>query len=63
VGFRAEIGPARQRIHDDDLGCDVLRTYGYRARCRCGWRGPLRDRHHEARLDGREHTRAEHGKR
>lgn len=51
----AVVRPSRLKLHSTELACDVLRSVGYRARCACGWRGPLRDRHHEARADGRAH--------
>ena len=52
----ATVRPARLRFHSTDLSCQVIRTYGYRARCACGWEGPVRGKHRDSRQDGREHV-------
>lgn len=58
----AVVKPLNLRWHDTELATNVQRTVAYRAVCACGWRGPARDRHHEARADAREHNQAERGK-
>lgn len=47
------------RIHERDalLMVDKVRGVAYRAVCPCGWRGPARARHRDARRDGFGHTR------
>lgn len=47
----ATVKPVRRRVHDDQLGVDVLVTIGYRATSDDGWRGPLRETYRGAALD------------
>ena len=47
---------ARIKFHSTDLSTDVLRCYGYRGYCACGWQGPLRTAHAVARQDARIHS-------
>ena len=42
--------------HDDTLACDSLRTYGYRAWCRCGAPFTVRRLRDDARTDARLHA-------
>lgn len=51
--------PAKVRFHSTELACDVARVYAYRGYCACGWVGPKRDKHSEARSDAREHSASE----
>lgn len=52
----ATVAPARLRYHSTELSTQVLRTFGYQARCACGWEGPIRTHHRVARADAREHN-------
>jgi hypothetical protein len=55
-----QITPVRTRVHSTDLAVDVLRTFGYKARCACGWEGAIRDRHVLAQLDAQAHRKETH---
>jgi len=57
---RAAVEPIRVRRHDPELGCDVRRVVGYRARCGDHWRGSSRSTIAEAYSDAIEHNRLEH---
>lgn len=52
------VDPVRVRQYDAQLGVDVSRIVGYRARCGCGWRGPKRDDVRATRDDGKAHRAA-----
>ena len=52
----AQVQPSRVRYHSPELACDVMRGYGFRARCKCGWAGPNRRDKWEAVKDSREHV-------
>jgi hypothetical protein len=49
------VRPARLKFHSWILSTDVLRVFGYQARCACGWEGPIRSHHGVARRDARTH--------
>jgi len=55
------VEPIKIRRHSPDLRCDVRRVAAYRATCGCGWKGPSRDRHADARADRLDHLAAAHG--
>lgn len=50
----------RITIHATELATDVRRGIGSYGYCACGWEGPLRKTHGEARSDARAHRFAEH---
>lgn len=52
----ATVSAARIRYHSPELHADVLHGIGFRAGCKCGWRGPVRYDRNVARQDVREHT-------
>jgi hypothetical protein len=52
----ATVTPARYRYRSDELRCDSLRTYGYRAWCRCGAPFTVRRLRDDARTDARLHV-------
>lgn len=51
----AVVQPSRVRYHSPELHTDVLRGFGFRARCQCGWAGPNRQDRADAVKDSREH--------
>lgn len=55
------IRPARLKFHSSELATTVLRTFGYQARCACGWEGPIRTHHGTARADARLHRCGDSG--
>lgn len=54
------VEPLKVRYHDPGLDVDVIAVKGYRGRCKCEWRGPVRSHHSHARDDARRHRREEH---
>jgi hypothetical protein len=50
----------RGRHYDADLQTDVLKVWGYRASCACGWTGRVKATVAEARRERREHLESEH---
>lgn len=51
------VKPVPIKRHSELLHADVLRIVAYRAVCPCGYSGPSRDTHAEARGDLRAHAR------
>jgi hypothetical protein len=43
-----------------ELATNVRRTYGYEARCGCGWTGDVHRRHGDAQWEAKVHRHAEH---
>ena len=59
---RATPLPVRVRVEDTALHCEVQRIVGYRAVCRCGWRGDLHGTYAAARLYAERHNWGQHGR-
>lgn len=55
AAHRVGVNAVRARARDKELGCDVLRVYGYRASCSCGWREKVRPTMRDAYGDRRLH--------
>lgn len=53
--------PAKLRYYSDALAVEVVQTYGYRFRCKCGERGKVRKAYAEAVNDLGEHRLEAHG--
>jgi hypothetical protein len=54
------VKPARIRFYSTELVTDVRRTYGYEARCACGWTGDVHRKHGAAQWEARVHRHEEH---
>jgi hypothetical protein len=54
------VQPARVTFHSTELVTDVRRTYGYEARCACGWTGSVHRKHGDAQWEAKVHRHKEH---
>jgi hypothetical protein len=54
------IKPARVTFLSNALMTNVRRTYGYEARCACGWTGDVHRNHYEAQWEAKVHRHTEH---
>jgi len=54
------VKPARVTFHSTELATDVRRTYGYEARCACGWVGDVHRKHGDASWEARVHRHEQH---
>lgn len=56
----SHVAVLRYRFYDHDLRCERTGVYGYRALCRCGWRGERRDGRDLAAADLHWHKQDRH---
>jgi len=52
--------PARVTFYSSELATNVRRTYGYEARCACGWVGEVHRKHGDAQWEGKVHRHQVH---